>query len=448
MRLSTEHLKAGWLHPNRIVRNAVAASFTDTCTTDPDVTALAIRGVQEFGWERFLTWDYKFSRLPLADDAALEWVCGEVERTDEDAPSENLKGHLATMLVKAEIGLVERHRARLLALPGLRPREQQTLITRLDLATCPPDEAWRQLGDHCRMAAAGRTFADANVEHARLLLEPLERAGRESAARVMDVLASPPPKAGGDDPGDWLTGFMVSLAGRLRLDEAAAAILDVAAIDWDWYDDETTAALTRIGTPGVVRLIQDRYPQENWSVRISAARVWAWIRCDESVAAIEEAIRLEDDDGLRCHLGVAAACQFDDRLVPLARAVFEEDPSDPERGDMREPLIAFSYLSGQDFPERDEWERDVDELDERMRLLGDPESSPLAAALLDRLQAEAEDEHDDDDLADLDLGDWNEDDGESHPALLERGSQVGRNEPCPCGSGRKHKRCCLRDPSG
>ena len=26
-----------------------------------------------------------------------------------------------------------------------------------------------------------------------------------------------------------------------------------------------------------------------------------------------------------------------------------------------------------------------------------------------------------------------------------RGSRVGRNEPCPCGSGRKYKRCCLPD---
>jgi len=24
--------------------------------------------------------------------------------------------------------------------------------------------------------------------------------------------------------------------------------------------------------------------------------------------------------------------------------------------------------------------------------------------------------------------------------------KVGRNEPCPCGSGKKFKKCCLRDP--
>jgi hypothetical protein len=33
----------------------------------------------------------------------------------------------------------------------------------------------------------------------------------------------------------------------------------------------------------------------------------------------------------------------------------------------------------------------------------------------------------------------------SHPAprpIVERGERVGRNEPCPCGSGKKFKRCC------
>jgi hypothetical protein len=443
MRLSTEQLQAGWLHPNRIVRNAGADFFTDTFTTDPAVTALAIRAAQEFGWERFLTWDYKFCKLPLADDEALEWVCGEVERIDEAAPSNNLKWHLTTMLAKAEIPLLERHRERLLAVPGLQRRERQAIETRLELADCSPADAWRRLEDHCRLAPGAETFAEARIPEAELLLEPLVRAGTESVARVMDVLQSPPPESDGDDPAEWLTGLMITLAGRLRLEAAAAAIWKLTAIDWDWYEGECLEALKRIGTPAVVNLARGHYPNAPWNTRLQAACLFADIHCDESVAAIAEAVRDERDDDLRARLGVAAASHFDDRLVPLARAVFEEDPSDPERGDMREPLIAFSYLSGQDFPERDKWERDVNELDDRMRLLGDPASSPLAAAFLQRLQAEA-DGDDEDDPVDLGLGNWIEDD----QLRIERGSVIGRNEPCPCGSGKKYKRCCLPAGSG
>jgi len=30
------------------------------------------------------------------------------------------------------------------------------------------------------------------------------------------------------------------------------------------------------------------------------------------------------------------------------------------------------------------------------------------------------------------------------PRTVRREPKVGRNEPCPCGSGKKHKKCCLR----
>ena len=33
---------------------------------------------------------------------------------------------------------------------------------------------------------------------------------------------------------------------------------------------------------------------------------------------------------------------------------------------------------------------------------------------------------------------------ETHPTPIQRArGRVGRNEPCPCGSGRKFKKCCL-----
>lgn len=28
------------------------------------------------------------------------------------------------------------------------------------------------------------------------------------------------------------------------------------------------------------------------------------------------------------------------------------------------------------------------------------------------------------------------------------GNKVGRNDPCPCGSGKKHKHCCMVTPGG
>ena len=30
------------------------------------------------------------------------------------------------------------------------------------------------------------------------------------------------------------------------------------------------------------------------------------------------------------------------------------------------------------------------------------------------------------------------------PDLTRKGEKLGRNDPCPCGSGRKYKQCCLK----
>ncbi|MFZ4703348.1 MAG: SEC-C metal-binding domain-containing protein [Candidatus Methylumidiphilus sp.] len=32
---------------------------------------------------------------------------------------------------------------------------------------------------------------------------------------------------------------------------------------------------------------------------------------------------------------------------------------------------------------------------------------------------------------------------ESDNMPYQRGTKIGRNEPCPCGSGKKYKKCCM-----
>jgi preprotein translocase subunit SecA len=58
-----------------------------------------------------------------------------------------------------------------------------------------------------------------------------------------------------------------------------------------------------------------------------------------------------------------------------------------------------------------------------------------------------EDEIDDWDEEDEEDDDWDEDDDdEAEPKFVVKqlsSSKIGRNEPCPCGSGKKYKKCCL-----
>ncbi len=439
MRLTEDELKAGWLHPKLLVRNVVAAHFTQALTDDPDVTRRAIDSVQQFGWQRFLTWGFMFADLPLKEEAAFEWVCGQVERTDDGGPEENQKSHLSRMLARAEIDLVERHRSRLLALDTLETDARQAILSRLEMIDLSADEAWRRLEEHCRSATQAETFAEARIPEAELLLEPLARAGNRIVPRVMDVLRSPPAGDNGDTPEEWLTGLVISLAGRLRLEEAAPLLWKLLSIDWDWYEDELITALVRIGTPSVVRLAREHYPSSPWETRIRAHDIVCRIRCDETVAAIPEMLAEETDDFFRSQLGIAAASQFDDRLVPLALDVIKENPCTAECGKIRERLVAFSHLSGWHLAERDEWEQDADAFFDRVSRGFSLTESPFPGIPFSV---------DDDEFGDDVSGDDVSGDEGAEEGPIRRGAVTGRNEPCPCGSGKKYKRCCLRNEPG
>lgn len=59
-----------------------------------------------------------------------------------------------------------------------------------------------------------------------------------------------------------------------------------------------------------------------------------------------------------------------------------------------------------------------------------------------------DEEHEDDEDLGPRLG-GNRDDSFSGPQPIHRGQPpVGRNDPCPCGSGKKFKKCCLKKPNG
>jgi len=67
----------------------------------------------------------------------------------------------------------------------------------------------------------------------------------------------------------------------------------------------------------------------------------------------------------------------------------------------------------------------------------DPESGRIAGALLN------EDEWKQDPQMELALQDWTPMPAKSLSALRQRPKKIGRNDRCPCGSGKKYKKCCL-----
>ena len=115
---------------------------------------------------------------------------------------------------------------------------------------------------------------------------------------------------------------------------------------------------------------------------------------------------------------------------------------DPDQGDLQCDLVAMCTISGTKFPEFDQW---YEELVQSNWGWGQYTQDRIREHFWD------DDEEDFDDEWEDDFEEDDEDyfDGEDFgvPPLLpirREGPDVGRNDPCPCGSGKKYKKCCLK----
>ena len=180
----------------------------------------------------------------------------------------------------------------------------------------------------------------------------------------------------------------------------------------------------------VQEYVAERYCTEPWYVRNYAHAVFENVYTEPVLNHVASLLEQEDDDFLRSNLGVAAASHFDSAGVEMARSVFLEDPEDPERQTIIELLVAHSYLDEIDLPERDQWEREINDewkgFQKRRKTL----SHRLSNATLQpgsgtSANAQA-----------------------TIPVTAQRIDQshkkLKRNDACPCGSGKKYKKCCMR----
>ena len=210
--------------------------------------------------------------------------------------------------------------------------------------------------------------------------------------------------------------------------------------DWDWYNEEVVTAMVRIGTPNVLELVHDRYPAQPEYARTYLNGVLEGIHQDNSINCILPLLEFEDDDFLRGQLGVALASHFDDRGVEPAREVYYEDLDDPERKAIIEHLFTHACVANLDLPQKEEWGQQIED--------------DWKAFEDQREQTESK--------FDLFASEWGDEnaaleevDAIPFPApsidstsrlrpIVYDGKRRGRNDPCPCGSGKKYKKCCMR----
>jgi len=367
----------------------------------------------------------------------------------EQPPDESMRDWLLEALEDLEFDQLRRHADEIFARSDLPQDTRDHLQARLDLAgEFVAARLWEKLEAHVKEIEEDELFWD-EVDHrvGARLVEAIARFGQDSTDRALHIV-----RDAGDQEGDREV-FAIHVLGRMRhrpaLDTLLRTLADSAEDD-DVLHEALQDAIPRLAGVDAIAPLEAMLPTLPWATSLYSLEMLRRIRHPDAEAALlrllEQGKLSKADDDIADAL--AGLCTTDG-LAALRRMVLAGD-YDAQIYDLKAELVACAMMAGAngvqfDFPElatlREETvAREV----ERQR----------------RIEAQKLDLADDEGLDDLDH-DLSADDfldaedlPDLPPALDDRGPRVttpirrdpaspGRNDPCPCGSGKKYKKCCL-----
>ncbi len=237
--------------------------------------------------------------------------------------------------------------------------------------------------------------------------------------------------------------LVARLAGQARLDSAIPLLIAKLLEDGgDLLNEECAEALTRIGSPAVLHAISEAFPGAPFHFRLYADGPLERIHSDLAVETCVALLEHEKDKRIRIQ---PRRCP-----PPAVRPGRHRGGPAPPRGPGRSisssgafeiDLLETCTFTGDRFPEYDEWlAAEKAEKEEHWRRVKELEGDPMRLLLygLEKL-----------------IGKKATDVPRAAPAvppaprpgpplILKRTQRAGRNDPCPCGSGKKYKKCCGR----
>jgi uncharacterized protein YchJ len=439
MRLTEEKIKQAILHPDADVRMMAVRYFADSFSQDPTVMPLLIQAIEQYHWRTGSA-----ARLPselAQSDETLTWLlqevarCMESEEEEEEADAEDdwsdrsYQDFLLDSVTQADATLLARRRTDLNVLADADDERLRVIDHRIELLSADPEDCWNALEAICEREKSN-WYDNVDVDLMYRLVEAIARQGESQSERVLEVLREEVADDVADHPMVWLEPLAVHIAGEMRLEAAIPLIVGRLKrnSENDSVFEECERALARIGTDAVVEALTAGYADSEFGYRLSTAVVLEHIHSDLVAAKCLELMATEDDIELIAWLGQALLSQFAfDGVEPLRQTILRWSP-DIEIGGLRDSFITACTLMETTVPEIEQWKDDAQQASvERAKELAEHARS-------------------------LDIGDYDEEDdfeqGEEdfrdgpQPIRREQAA-VGRNDPCPCGSGKKYKKCCL-----
>ena len=420
--LPPERVKPLLLHEDPYVRDLAAEYFAGCWSQDPDLVPMILEAHRRLGPTRYfkgLDSCSRFALTPQSLDEVLEFLAGATDdRTIRD---------LNRAIVLAPVELLTAREEALRANPRFDGDLWPRIERRREWAGWSAEALWTELQDFARRSADAHDTGGLDLTYSADLTEALGRRDVPDGDTIIHLLRSREVEE------SWLEIFLIDLAGQRRLRAAVPALVDKFRVDTDYMLEQAVEALARIGDPEASRLIRLAWPEAPEHFRYYTPSVLGQIKDPDSEEALLALVEVEADLTIRTSLCMGLCELFSERGVEAVRRVIATG-YDTFYTSLEEELLPVVTALEIEIPEAESWrqererqwrqfQRRLAEMQEWERR--DQARPSRASDAPGRSAAEM-------------------------PAPVETirraEPKVGRNEPCPCGSGKKFKKCCGRTP--
>jgi hypothetical protein len=427
--LSAEEVKPLLLYEDCPVRDLAVDYFRDGWSQDPTLVPMILEACRRYGVSENVHGLIACGQL-VVTDAALDSVLQMLAETKDT----EMAWRLHRIISHAPVDVLLRKESAVLDVANLPDEVLKRFNRRKDLSGWPAAKLWQELQDFAERSRDQHYVGEIDHAYADDLIEALGPHDEPDAATICNMLQS-----FGDD-GGWLETFLVDLVGERRLRTAIPLLIDRLRVDTDYLRERVTEAIVKIGDPEAARLIHTIFPTEPWHVKNYASGAMGKIRHPAAEEAILELLEIEEDPGIRTMLCLELCEMFSQRGVEVVRRQIRSD-YDRTIVCLEDHLLPVAHVLGIELPEADVWRAEREEKErrqaERRAELDEMgrRYQALKARGIDPFAKLAEKPRPPSRVQPLPAA--------VEPVRLDR-PKVGRNDPCPCGSGKKFKKCCAR----
>lgn len=446
MRCPEAKIKDAILDPDFEIRSRATRYFAKSFSPDPSIMPLVIKAVETYGRDSETYQLIGAARKLAHTEDTICWVIDELN--DESCGDyDSYAYNLSMVLVKADPALLLPRESDIVEARHFLEALHSPITERLRMLSWDEATCWQKLEEFCEAGKDKRYVNEVDLNYANLVVEALARYGQDCEAKVHERLAIQV-----DDyshhPMKWLEPLLVRLAGQAHLESTVPLIVAKLHDDADLLNGTCAEALTRIGTPSVLLAVAEAYPTAERHFRLYSTGPLEHIHSDLAVETCLKLLPLEKDELIRHDLAHALLSQFAQEGIEVARQMLVGRKLDFDGKGLRNYLLETCAITGERFPEYEEWlVIEAAEQQEHRRRVKELEGDPLGLMkfAFEKLAGEK--------LADQPRA-------KPSPPILRSSSpltlqekpasqrKVGRNDPCPCGSGKKFKNCCTKKQSG